>query len=220
MAFRIDNFTNFNDQRHHNKIDLKKYTLMEFARKIADKLGYEVISYLDSGSYGSAFKITKLKVLKLTTDTREVYTAKMLMNKNTEQIVKYYEVKKIESIFLKSDLYALVMNYVFPLGEVNKIFFNFFGKIFEKNIFNQKMIDDFIEQYKKENVITLSDEEIEKNLKELKLLIIEAKKLGIYPLDIHSGNLGYKFVDSKLLYFDVGINTNYKVVPIEKILIN
>lgn len=225
MASRIVNYTNFNDQKRHSKIDIRKYTLMEFARKIADKLGYEVINYIDFGTFGSAFKITKFKVLKLTTDIREVYTAKMLMDKKTEHIVNYYDVKKIESPFLKTELYAIVMDYVFSLkdgNKKNKFFFDFLDQNFtdfEKDIFDQNLINNIVDKYKKGSDI-ISDKQIEKNLKELKQLALEAKELGIYPLDIHSGNLGYKFVDSKLLYFDVGVNTNYKIVPIEKIIID
>ena len=37
MPARISKFSNFNDQRHHDKIDLRYYTLIEFARIIAEK---------------------------------------------------------------------------------------------------------------------------------------------------------------------------------------
>lgn len=230
MAYIID-YGNFNDQRHHNKIDLSKYTLIEFARKIADKLGYELITYIDSGAYGAAFKITKFRVLKLTTDVREVYTAKKLIGKNPEHIVNYYDVKKIESPFLKSELYAIVLDYVFSITEgniKNKKFFDYFTfnyehlKEFFKNLdFNSDYIDIFIDRYKdwsKNDV--LPDQQIEKNIQELKQIAIEANELDIYPLDIHSGNFGYKFVNCNLVYFDVGMNKNYKIIPIDTIKIS
>jgi len=226
----LNNFNNFNNQRSHDKIDLRYYTLIEFARKIANKLDYELINYIDSGSYGAAFKISKFRVLKLTTDVSEVYTAKMLIDKKPEHIVNYYDVKKIECIYLDTDLWVLIMDYVFSVRDgdpKNKLFFEFFNfnfgekEDFYKNIFNEDYIQQFIEKYKnysKEN--SISDSKISKNFQELKKLSIEADDLGIYPLDVHSGNLGYKFVDTNLVYFDVGVNKNYKIVPIEKIIIN
>ena len=230
MTSRIVKFHNFNDQYRHNKIDLRKHTLIEFARKIADKLGYEVISYIDFGTFGSAFKITKFSVLKLTTDIREVYTAKMLLNKEPEHIVNYHNVKKIESEFLQNDVYALIMDYVFSIkdGESkNKNFFDCFTynfddqeDFFKNNIFNQKHINTFINEYKEKYKNGLSDEQINKNIQELMELAMEAKQLNIYPLDVHSGNLGYKFVDTNLVYFDVGVNKNYKIVPIDILLID
>lgn len=225
----LTNFNNFNNQRSHNKIDLRYYTLIEFARKVANKLDYELINYIDSGSYGTAFKISKFRVLKLTTDISEVYTAKMLVGKKPEYIVNYYDVKKLECTYLDTDLWALTMDFVFAIRDgdpKNKSFFDFFSfnfgekEDFSKNIFNEDYTQHFIEKYKnhsKEN--SIPDSKINKNFQELKKLSIEAGELGIYPLDVHSGNLGYKFVDTNLVYFDVGVNKNYKVTPIENLVI-
>jgi len=228
MSQYIANFSNFNDQKHHERIDIRKYTLIEFARKIADKMGYELISYIDSGSYGAAFKISKFRVLKLTTDISEVYTAKMLINKKPEHIVNYYDVVKVESEYLQSDLYAIIMDFVFSIRDgdhKNKKFFEFFSfhfgerEDFIKNIFNEDYIQQFIQEYKDYTKDALDDKKINKNIQELKKLAVESEELGIYPLDVHSGNLGYKFVDTNLVYFDAGANKNYRVVTIEKIII-
>lgn len=225
----VTKFSKFNDRYQHSKINLERYNLIEFARKIANELGYELISYLDSGGYGAAYKITRFRVLKLTTDIREVYTAKMLMNKNTNFIINYYDVKKIESKYLQSELYSLIMDFVFCVkdGEQrNRIFYDYFGfnypdkkAFFLRNDFSDVSL--FLEKYNSDkSILHLPKELIQKNILDLQNLAIETKKIGIYPIDIHSGNVGYKYLDKSFVYFDVGINQNYTVLPIGKLIIN
>jgi len=212
----------------HRKIDIIKLTQIEFARKVANKLNYELISHIGCGANGSAYKLTSQRVLKLTTDINEVYTANRLIGDTSNYIVKYYDVKNIESKYLIGNLYAIVMDYLFILTDTKSCtFFDYFlnnfneqENFFQKNIFNTDQIDNRIHYYKRNNLDNLLDDsKIQQYIYNLKCIAYDTKMLGIYPIDIHSGNLGSKVVDGDLIYFDIGANKNYSVEPIDSIII-
>ena len=53
-------------------------TNRSYINKIANKLGYDVTGYLDSGNNGSAYILNDNKVLKITTDNTEFLVASKL----------------------------------------------------------------------------------------------------------------------------------------------
>lgn len=70
---------------------------MEFVRNVARKFNRDIINYIDTGSYGSAYRIDGYKVMKITTDEREAFTANKLIGEKTKNIVRYYEVGKFNT---------------------------------------------------------------------------------------------------------------------------
>ena len=98
-------------------------------------------------------------------------------------------------------------------------------KIISKNIKVEKLLfqtclEDRIHYYKRNNLDNLLDDsKIQQYIYNLKCIAYDTKMLGIYPIDIHSGNLGSKVVDGDLIYFDIGANKNYSVEPIDSIII-
>jgi len=80
------------------------------------------LSYLGSGSFGSAFTLDD-KVLKITTDKNEVDNIEFLRKKDFAGIVSYYDIRKInlyinDELYDNKDLYAIIMDKVEPLSDV------------------------------------------------------------------------------------------------------
>ena len=225
----IQEFRSTLSDNYHRKIQVSKLSQIQFARKVANEMGYELISYLDCGSYGSAYKITGHRVLKITTDINEVHTVKKILedHNNYNYIAKYYEVKKIESVYLLTkDVYAIIMDYLFVLTDQKTCcFFDYFlnnfdysEQFFKENLFDSGVIQDRVNYYKSNNLRNLlCESNINKYIDNLKKIASDVKRSGIYPVDIHSGNLGSKYIDDYLVYFDLGANKNYTITSIETI---
>ena len=202
---------------------------MEFARKIAKEIDKDIINYIDAGSYGSAYRIDGYKVMKVTTDISEAMTAYSLIGENTNNIVKYFDVYELVDSTLKKPTYVIIMEYLITLLEYSdavKIFFDYFAAnhikidFFRDNIFSQKTIDNFKNLYFVEVGSHITEKEVDNNINKLKNVAIEVRAYNIYPVDVHSGNLGFRIIDEDLIYFDVGNNENYEKVELKKIILN
>lgn len=80
------------------------------------------LSYLGSGSYGSAFSLAD-KVLKISTDKNEANNIEYLRKKNFRGIVTYYDIRKInlylnDELYQDKKLYAIIMDRVYQLNEI------------------------------------------------------------------------------------------------------
>jgi len=204
-----------------------RYT-MEFARKVAKKLNLDIISYIETGTYGSAYKVDGYKVMKITTDQSEAFTAYNLIGENTKHIVKYYEVYELISSELIKPTYVIIMEYLITLLEYSenvRAFFDYFSaevnfeSFFKKDTFNTPQVEYFKSKYFKNCNNCLSEEEVDKYIDKLKEIVKDTMKYDIYPVDIHSGNLGFRVIDEDLIYFDVGVNENYTEVDLKKIVL-
>jgi len=199
---------------------------MTFARNVAKKINRDIISYLDSGSYGSAYKVNGYKVMKITTDEHEAFTANNLIGENTRNIVKYNEVYKLSHKKLTKPTYVIIMEYLITLFEYDKNvrdFYDYFSVkvdfefFFKCGNFDQHQIDIFKFNYFKDCKKCLTEEQVDFNLKKLNDIAKESRKYNIFPVDVHSGNLGFRIIDGDLIYFDVGINENYMKSELPKI---
>lgn len=96
------------------------------------------ISFLGSGSYGSAFTLDD-KVLKLTTDPNEIRNIEYLRKKNFAGIVSYYDLRKI-NLFIDNklsnivELYSIIMDRVEPLDSVELECYNMLYRFGYKNL--------------------------------------------------------------------------------------
>lgn len=177
-----------------NKL-LPKYILFDIARHFNLNLNDE-IKYLSSGSFGDAYKIGN-KVIKITTDKREINSVKNIINKNINSIVKYYGYFK-----LNEKIYALLMDYVIPLE-----------KYVKKNNGDEQFVMDVIETLVNnwgkiknfEEYINLIDYEVKPTdfhhdiLLKLYRFYKKIKQYKDNP-DLHFGNLGIK--NNELVMFD------------------
>lgn len=80
------------------------------------------LSYLGSGSYGSAFSMEE-KVLKISTDKNEANNIEYLRKKNFKGIVTYYDLRKINlylngELYQDRKLYSIIMDRVYPLSDI------------------------------------------------------------------------------------------------------
>ena len=167
--------------------------------------------------------------MKITTDKREAFTANMLIGENTNNIVKYYEVYELVSSELKKPTYVLIMEYLITLVEYSEAvrdFFDYFAvnynqeDFFKYNEFHPSYINYFKTKYFDECKICLTEKQVDSYIEKLKHIAIETKKYNIYPVDVHSGNIGFRVVNEELIYFDVGINENYTEIELKKIIVN
>jgi len=204
-----------------------RYT-MEFARKIAKKINRDFINYIDTGSYGSAYRIDGYKVMKITTDEREAFTANRLIGKDTNNIVEHYEVYQLECSDIEKPTYVIIMEFLITLDEYSKNirdFFDYFSAnynfedFFKYNDFSTQSIKYFKNKYFKECDNCILDNQVDENVEKLKKIAIDTKRHNIYPVDVHSGNLGFRIVGADLIYFDVGVNDNFSKVNLKKIVL-
>lgn len=91
----------------------KQLTDKSYIAKIANKLGYNLIGYLDSGNNGSAYILNDNKVLKITTDKTEFLVASKLKGKTLERISNVYETYKINNL----DVYIIILERLEPLSD-------------------------------------------------------------------------------------------------------
>lgn len=209
------------------QITSSRYSMV-FARNVASKINRDVINYIDAGSYGSAYRIDGYKVMKITTDEREAFTANRLIGENTENLVRYYEVYELESLKITKPTYVIIMEFLITLFEYPqnvRDFFDYFSvkynqeDFFKYNNFIDSEIIKFKDNYFEECSNCLTEKQVFENIEKLKKIAIDTKKYNIYPVDAHSGNFGFRIIDKDLIYFDVGVNKNYTKTKLEKIIL-
>ena len=191
------------------------------ANKVAEELGEKIVKELGSGDFGTAFLLESGKVLKLTYDTNEVKVAKKLTkNKNLfNNIMNYYNVGELET---ESDYrYFILMDYVEPLNELEKVAINVFKELlqfshsFYKSVFSEHLMDYIDDQFKPKKI---SQTRIFRNcwdeIPKIKQLAIDfiphiqaiAKDLKLHHIDqcdFHGNNVGWNKDHTKLIIFDI-----------------
>jgi hypothetical protein len=195
--------------------------LEQDAHKVAEELGEKIVKELGSGDFGTAFLLESGKVLKLTFDTNEVNVAKKLTrNKNLfNNIMNYYNVGELET---DSDYkYFILMDYVEPLNELEKVAINVFKELlqfshsFYKSVFSEQLIDYVNNQFTPKRINQTGlfwkyYDEIPK-IKQIAINFIPkiqaiAKDLKLHHIeqcDFHGNNLGWNKDHTKLIIFDI-----------------
>ena len=141
----------------YNNLFYTRKDFLEMLRQILafyyDEFG---IKFIGSGAEGDAFRVIskdQTKVLKITSNNKEALSVEKARKYNIPGLVDYYDVRKvIDSSDVYFDLYAILMESVEPLNELEKTvwtflrgyFFNF--KEFEKT--NYLMIPGAKANYK------------------------------------------------------------------------
>lgn len=177
--------------------DLPRHlTDKSYITKIANKLGYELTSYLDSGNNGSAYTLKGNKVLKITTDKTEFLVATKLKGKKLNRVSEIYNTYKINNL----DVYIIVLELLEPLPE---------------DLFL------IIEEYNGTNIKNKTSHKFDWLRNELNEIINELKSSGISnPTDVDWWmNMGIK--NGKLSVFDVGDTTidytNFESIDLDNI---
>ena len=165
--------------------------------RIASHFGEEIEDYLGGRANGYAFKLKSDKVLKITKDKKEAKAINRLRKKRKfKHIVSYYDLRKF------NDIYVTLMDYVKPLDEDLKPFYNKISHDFLEGILSKKELiekyGDMIKSNKKYKDLfnTLLDQR-DSILKEFKI-----NKLEIYEADADNVGFGetgnFKFFDIHL----------------------
>jgi len=176
---------------------LKKHEIYDICNEL--NLDYNSIKYVGSGNNGDAYRIND-KILKITTDNKEVNTALTILNKNINGVVNYYKVFKFK------EYNVILMDYVTPLEKYinikNPNYLNFvddlmneisinWGKI---NNFNEyiNLVNDLFDYSKKDIFYTI--------VVKLYQLYNKLKQLKHNP-DFHIYNIGIN-KNNELVLFD------------------
>ena len=226
------------DEDYENETDKihESISLIENdVKEIPSELGYsKKIRWIGKGLYGVAYELFDAngnetnKVLKLTTDDDEMYNANYLRSINTKHLVNYYDVREV----LKNDLsvnsddrngsvsywkkagmssvYALVMDSIKRLTEIDKMIFSYFRlySIVDDDVHCTKLRDLIYPRTTKEyktrinSIVKTFDksfDHVENRaiflFDQVKEADYEAIKIGIKLKDVHQGNIGLKFDD-------------------------
>lgn len=193
----------------------EKYKTLKISKILLDSvcsdfnLDHSKLKFLDSGFFGNAYEIDD-KVLKITSDIREVNDVYKIVGKKLPGVVKYYKIKKIEN----SQYYAILMDKVITLEDYIKKYNDikkvkkFINHILNNLYYNWNDINNF--DYFKKLVLYEISEEKYMNWFLLKFwnFYKKLKFLDNFP-DINFYNIG---IDKKneLIFFDYNKSKNIK----------
>lgn len=192
--------------------------IFKTAKIISSQFGYKLLRYLGKGDYGYAFLLNDDKVLKITSDIREVNYVMRNLNVKKDGIITYRKIVKISNNLIKNDSYGILLDYAEPLSKEDKkiymefyIHFYYFYEIME-DIYIENMedeIEDLIINWKNKYINDFNQEDIFKDKERVRYLISKLIKLGknlkknkIDWEEAHVNNIGWD-KNGDLVFFDV-----------------
>jgi len=227
----FENYHKYNyDYYDSNLIIQFKIPVKDWVEKLLKKLNIKTDYHMPvgKGEYGFAIDLGD-KILKVTNEKSEAYYGKKILNINSPNIVKMFDVKIVKSDYQKQgELYIIVMEKLnLNIDNNVKILINYLHKR-----------NDIVDKLDKYNIV--SDEEVYnffkdklKMLDKNDILYIFKKWMNVYnecrkyniPLhDFHSENIGLRFSNNdELVIFDIsGLNEakKYNIDNIETIFLN
>lgn len=179
---------------------ITKFKLYESINDWLSKKG----KYIGKGGFGKVFEIIGHPnlVLKITKDQSEYKTARKLIGKNTEYIVKFYEAEPYQngSFFLIMDKINTILpqNINNILDELNIYCYDYDNDFYYETLFNDEEIEFIIEDY----IEDYPEKDVKFVINQLQKIVKECKENDIYTNDFHSKNIGQK--NGHLIFFDVG----------------
>lgn len=182
----------------------------EILNKIKVKLGFKRFTRIGSGKYGTAFKVSNTKVVKISRDLKEYDYAKDiegLKNKHIADVYKTYHFKydtdsyvivikefcnvdeyyfdKVINSFYEytgKDMSLSYLSSEFLFGDINKQTLNKFFKLYKDN---GGLYVDWMEQWYD--------------------MLIELRNHGIYVKDFNGSNVGTKLTSNELCIIELGL---------------
>ena len=207
----IKSFKNFLNELAYSRYDKDDEILpLEILSNIKNKLGIKRFSRLGSGKYGTAFKISNTKVMKITKDLKEYEYAKKiegLKNVHIADIYKTYHFK------YQNELYAIIIkefckvdedyfdNFIDSFLEYtgNEMSLSYISSEFLYGDVNLKTLDNYFKKYK-DNGGTKTG-----FLDEWYDMLLELKSKKIYIKDFNGSNIGIKPSTNKLCVIELGL---------------
>lgn len=182
----------------------------EVLEKIKLKLGIKRFTRIGSGKYGTAFKISNTKVLKITKDLKEYEYAKKIEGKKNKHIADVY---KTYYFMYNNEKYAIIIKEFckvdeYYFDEVIDSFLEYTGKEMSLSYISseflygdvdKKTLDIFFKRYE-DNGGTKTGW-----MEEWYDMLMELKSNNIYVKDFNGSNVGTKVTTGKLCIIELGL---------------
>lgn len=163
---------------------------------------YEHIKLLAEGGNGIAIDLGS-SVLKLTYDISEVYFAYKLLNVDSPNLIKIYDVKNVESKY--GNFYCIHEEKI--ITNLNQVIYNFLYYLHKQNPISRNVdsvSEDDVYNFFKDKLSSLSKENIMLLFNRWKNVYEEAHKYDIEMNDFHEKNVGIRETNpTELVYFDI-----------------
>lgn len=164
---------------------------------------FDYIEYLDSGTYGDVYRISKNICLKITLSKSDVYYADIIKSINSEYIIS------IKDVFFHSyfDIgYNIKNGFIIMelLNTTNTIFNRFVDYLHYQNPLSKKyktVNKEDVIKYFKDKMVGLSESQIIELWDLYSTLRDELKKYNLPIDDLRGRNIGYK--NTKPVAFDI-----------------
>ena len=197
------------------KLALKGDSFENLINKIKNEFNLKNIKYTAEGNFGMAFYTDDGKVIKLTSDEKEINAIKNIVGKDINGVAKYYEIVD----FPEYNLSAILMDNVERLTpeeiSVYTILYsnqaNFsdsdFWDLYNKKRTRKKILKQLAEELEEPpsdlgiKPVELELDEIEEYVEQYKELLTTLEENNIPTQDLHGGNIGR--VDGELVHFDI-----------------
>lgn len=177
------------DQFLNKKEDEISFT--KIAKAYGESNNDPVIEQIGSGNFGFVFRTKNNKVIKVTKDPCEVYTAYKMLGKNLNNAVNIHDIKFID------DLHTVIKQ---DLAETNASIRGIYFSAEDKLRDSDQCIDSFDESTLKEFGVVMDEDEI-KLVKDLQNGVNEIFNLGGVAYDVHEDNIG-KNTNGDFVVFD------------------
>jgi len=196
--------------RYTDSGDIEEVLPKDVMQKIKDRFKAKSFKKLGSGRFGSAFKISPKKVLKITKDLKEYEYAKKIEGLKNNHIADVYETYYFEyndtkyAIIIKEfckvdENYSdrLIDSFVEYTG--NKMSLSFISSEFLNGDVTKSIFDNYFKTYKQnQGFATVFGEEWYD-------MIMELKSKKIYVKDFNGANVGWKPSNNKLAIIELGL---------------
>lgn len=182
----------------------------EILEQLKQKLGFKRFTRIGSGKFGTAFKISNTKVLKITKDLKEYEYAKKIEGLKNEHIADIY---KTFHFNYNNEQYAVILKEFCKVDESyfdnlidkvleytgNKMSLSYISSEFLYGDINKKELDSYFKKYKDNggNNSWLMEEWYD--------MLMELKSKKIYVKDFNGSNVGIKPFTGKLCIIELGL---------------
>lgn len=171
----------------------------------AMNIPYRELKFIAEGGYGFVVDLDDT-ILKITTDKNEAYCAEKLLNINSPNLVKIYQVAEVKSNYQYGKLYVIHQEKL--ITEFNNAIKNMIWYLNKKNpviykLLNNTLANDFILDFFRPKFLGWNDEMILRCFDMIKQMYLEAQKYNLPTEEIHSKNIGFRKDGKDLVYFDI-----------------
>ncbi len=218
MKLKLKQLIETTVREHLNEIYDKDDDILpkEILEQLKLKLGFKRFTRIGSGRYGTAFKISNTKVLKITKDLKEYEYAKKIVGLKNKHISDVYNVFYFK---YNNEPYAIILKEFCKVDEyyfdnIIDSFLEYTGKEMSLSYISSEFLwgdidktrlDAFFKRYN-DNGGTKSGW-----MEEWRDMLMELKSYNIYVKDFNGSNVGVKPSTGKLCIIELGLGSWNKI---------